>query len=251
MNGKNYMSWSKNQHIPRYCGSCWSQGSTSAIADRFNILNNLNTPSPIGLNAQAVINCQAGGSCNGGTIGTVYEWAYNVGMVHSSCEQYVADNLDHECGAIDICRDCSTPPPREGHDGLNRCHAVTPAHQYYINEYYHLRGADAMKAEIYAYGPISCSIDATTLFDAYPGGYIYEEEHLPLLNHVISVVGYGLDAQTGQEYWIGRNSWGTYWGEYGFFRILMHEKNLGIELACVAGIPTYDKPSDAVNNYYK
>jgi len=57
MNGTNYVSWSKNQHIPEYCGSCWAQGSTSALADRFNILLGDKNPTPIGLNAQSIINC--------------------------------------------------------------------------------------------------------------------------------------------------------------------------------------------------
>lgn len=93
MNGKNYLSWNKNQHIPRYCGSCWAQGTTSAIADRFNILNDLKSTTPVALDAQVIVNCQAGGSCDGGNPANVYEFAHKHGIPHASCEQYTAFNL--------------------------------------------------------------------------------------------------------------------------------------------------------------
>jgi len=86
--GKNWLTWNKNQHIPRYCGSCWAQGTTSSIADRFQILTGLGQASPVGLNAQVVVNCQAGGSCNGGDPAVVYEWAFDHGIPDSSCENY-------------------------------------------------------------------------------------------------------------------------------------------------------------------
>jgi cathepsin X len=242
MNGTNYLSWSKNQHIPQYCGSCWAQGTTSAIADRFNILTDLKVSTPIGLNAQVVVNCQMGGSCDGGNPATVYQYAHDSGLHHSSCMQYTAYNLQgHMCEDIDICRDCTWPPPRPDETGLDGCWAVEDT-KYYISDYYHVKGADQMKAELYAHGPISCGIHCTKEFDAYTGGIYSEHVLFPLINHEISVVGYGFDDETQQGYWIGRNSWGSYWGEYGFFRMKMGGDNLAIETDCVAGLPTFTKP---------
>ncbi len=77
----------------------------------------------------------------------------------------------------------------------------------------------------------------TNKFLAYSGGIFSEKNDNPQTNHEVSLVGYGLDESTGEEFWVGRNSWGTYWGEYGFFRIKMHEDNQGIENFCSWGVP--------------
>ena len=101
-----------------------------------------------------------------------------------------------------------------------------------------------MKTDLYMYGPISCGVDATDNFEKYSGGIYSEKLFFTMVNHEISVVGWGYDEVSDTEYWIGRNSWGTYWGEMGFFRIKMHEDNLGIETDCTGGIPTFNKATE-------
>ena len=68
-----------------------------------------------------------------------------------------------------------------------------------------------MKKEIWKRGPIGCGVDATEKFDKYMGGVFRQKLKHPGINHEISVVGWGRDQETGEEYWVGRNSWGTYW----------------------------------------
>jgi cathepsin X len=139
---------------------------------------------------------------------------------------YIAKNLDKACERIDVCRDCVGPPPAVGESGIENCTAVKDTN-YYVSEYYSVKGADKMKAELQN-GPISCGIHATDNFETNYTGGIYSEKTIGLINHEISVTGYGVTDE-GEEYWIGRNSWGTYWGEFGFFKMAMYKDNLRIE----------------------
>lgn len=56
VDGVNYLTNLKNQHIPQYCGSCWAQASTSAISDRIKIARKAQWPD-INIAPQVVISC--------------------------------------------------------------------------------------------------------------------------------------------------------------------------------------------------
>lgn len=58
---------------------------------------------------------------------------------------------------------------------------------YWVGDYGSVRGADKMKAEIYARGPIGCGIDVTSNFEKYTGGIFSQEKLLIFINHEVSV----------------------------------------------------------------
>jgi len=214
-------------------------------------MNKLSTTTPVSISAQVIVNAQAGGSCNGGNPGEVYQYAHDTGLLGGSCEQYVAQNLPTAFAPIDGCKDCTWPPPPAGETGQDKCWAVEDT-RYYISEYYPLFGADSMKAELFKNGPISCGIhvsDAFVAYDPTKNNGIYSEPSGPFqrINHEISVTGYGYDTDLKQGYWWGRNSWGTYWGIGGFFKMAMGANGLKIENDCIAGLPTYTKPTSTKN----
>ena len=80
IDGVNYLSWTVNQHIPKWCGSCWAQATTSALADRFIIADRYKYAN-LALSPQVIINCRGGGSCEGGNPAQVYEFANEVGVM--------------------------------------------------------------------------------------------------------------------------------------------------------------------------
>ena len=129
-----------------------------------------------------------------------------------------------------------------------------------------------MKAEIVKRGPIVCQIacpdpslpghfgehngyldDYQPFFNQwgenYPPRVLYNVDYTcpgdnvsawdNCVDHNIVVSGFGSEVQRDGStlpYWIVRNSWGTWWGEFGWFRIIQGINNLGIESRCDFGV---------------
>ena len=94
--------------------------------------------------------------------------------------------------------------------------------------------------EIYARGPIACGIDAGPI-EEYTGGIADDEGEG--VDHVVSVVGWGKDDESDAQYWIVRNSWGSYWGEFGYVRVKFGA--LKLEEDCAWAVPdTFTAPEN-------
>ncbi len=66
-------------------------------------------------------------------------------------------------------------------------------------------------------GPIAVSVDASTWSSYKSGIFNGCNQTNPDINHAVVLVGYGEDS--GQKYWLVRNSWSASWGEAGYIRL--------------------------------
>ena len=68
-------------------------------------------------------------------------------------------------------------------------------------------------------GPPGTVIPGTSIYNDTTGSKTED--------HIIEIAGWG--EERGVKYWIIRNSWGTYWGEQGWGKVIRGVDNLGIE----------------------
>lgn len=239
VNGTSYLTRTLNQHIPQYCGSCWAHGAVSALADRIKIARRAQSPD-VTLSIQFILNCGNAGSCYGGDHLAAYKFIYDKGYIpFESCMTYQAcssdskegfcGHADYTCSDANVCRTCSTFTENGG-----TCTAVAKFPNATVKSYTAVSGVDQMKREIYEHGPIACGVNANPILD-YAGGIVNMSNEDQEVDHIVSVVGWG--SMSEHQYWIVRNSWGEYWGELGYFRIVVGGNQLGIESDCAAAIP--------------
>jgi len=237
VSGVNYASIVRSQMVPLYCGSCWAMSATSALNDRFKLLRK-NAHPDVQLGVQGLLNCAgpAIGTCNGGDALGAYKWINENGISDETCNPYVASGM--ACTDLDTCRICN--------DDDTGCTIIYKFPKFYVQEYGYIPSktmpaldvVTEMMSEIFSRGPIVCSLYTDKVFDAYRGGIMMSRPY-GTLDHDVAVSGWGEEVVNGTHvpYWIIRNSFGSWWGEFGFFRLERGVNALGIETSCAWGVP--------------
>ena len=237
VNGTCYVSAVTTQFLPSPCGSCWAHASTGALTDRFIIATGAKIPF-VRLSPQVLLDLatDVAGSCDGGSDVLAYKFIFENGITDITCAPSMG--TDHFYWAElplqqMMCRTC---------DRFGKC-TFTNGTSYFISEYGSLLGEDQMMAEIFARGPISCSVYAhAPSFEDYTGGIIQDSNQYNGTTHVVTITGWGVRAEDGMKYWVGRNSFGTSWGVMGWFLLERGVNCLNIETTiCAWATPSFKK----------
>ena len=196
------------------CGSCWAFSTTGSMEG----LNAIQNGSLLSFSEQELVDCDKGltenHGCNGGLMDTAFQWLETHGLALESAYSYTGR-------------------------GNESCESFTAV--FFNTAFQDVTSNDpnALQNAV-AIGPVSVAIEADKMvFQLYTGGVIDSTNCGTNLDHGVLVCGYGHDSTTGQDYWLLKNSWGTSWGESGFFRILRDMTTTGAGICGLQSQPSY------------
>jgi cathepsin L len=185
------------------CGSCWTFGTAESVESHFA----LKTGQLGALSEQQIVDCtpnpnQCGGTggCGGGTPELAYNQIINLNGLSS---EWTYPYRSYHGEAFSCKFNTTTTPPVA--KLVN--YTVLPSNQY-----------EPVMMALAMTGPLAINVDASSWSDYEAGVFSGCDMANPDIDHVVQLVGYGLDERLG-TYWLVRNSWSPKWGEDGYIRI--------------------------------
>jgi len=204
------------------CGSCWAFSTTGSVESRAAI--SAHAQSPTSLSEQELVSCSfsdGNNGCNGGLMDYGFKYVKAQGGLCSEADYpYTAANDRFQCQSSRAA--CS-----QKYDAISSYADVTS------NSMAQLEAAVTQ-------GPVSIAIEADqSSFQLYKSG-VFEGRCGKKLDHGVLVVGYGTDAESGNDFWKVKNSWGGNWGEKGYIRLCKNcGKNQGAGQCGILLQPSY------------
>jgi cathepsin B len=201
------------------CGSCWAFSGAEVLSDRFTIATNGKTN--VVLSPEDMVSCDTGDmGCGGGMLDTEWTYLVNTGIVSDSCFPYTA--------GTGVAAACQT-----------KCSDSESFTKYKAADSFHLTTVEDIQKELMTNGPLQAAFIVYKSFMSYKSGvyqrHWWEFWDQELGGHAVKLVGWGVENNT--PYWIVANSWGTSWGEEGYFRIKRGDNTCQFESMIYGGHP--------------
>lgn len=132
---------------------------------------------------------------------STFQFIKDTGFVpYNSCQPYLAcstdssegfcDKVDTTCSPINTCRTCDS----FGGNGGKCTEIDKVCDRGQLDNDVH-----QIMAEIYARGPVAACINAEPIVK-YQGGVFSDESESKETNHIVSIVGWGMDPDTGVKH---------------------------------------------------
>lgn len=173
------------------CGSCWAHSVVSAVEWQKAI----HGEKLVKLAPQELVSCdKTQMACRGGFF-TALDYAVEPGVTYEKDFPYVGKNV--ACKA-------------------NLPHDVKLVEWGYVGDQNRQPTVDEIRNAVITTGPVPVDMYADARFQSYKSGIFGANgcSHAQS-NHMVLIIGWDMPSKS----WIVQNSWGTAWGEKGYFRI--------------------------------